>query len=105
MDVERVIDEEIARLQRDSVTEEELERARTKMRSWLYAQVDSGARFGLVDLLSLYALFDDNPAGVNDIEAGLASVTPDLVQRTALEYLRKTNRTIVLAKPGTGEEE
>jgi len=32
-------------------------------------------------------------------------VTPQLLQRTAREYLRKTNRTVLLIDPGAAHEE
>lgn len=93
------LDEVIEDLRTRPVSAEELERARTKMRSSLYSLVDSGTRFGLVDLLASYALFDDDPAAVNRIEAGFAAVTPELIQRTAQEYLRPTNRSVLLVQP------
>ena len=52
-----------------------------------------------------------DPAAVriNDIEKEIAKVTPELMQKTAQEYLRSSNRTIVTrvpkadaAKPATG---
>src|SRR5690606_15644632 len=82
------------------VSQAELDRARTKIRSGLYSVVDSGTRFGLVDLLAVYALFDDDPSAVNEIEAGFAAVTPELIQQVAAEYLRPTNRTILIVEPG-----
>jgi predicted Zn-dependent peptidase len=48
----------------------------------------------------LYALFDDKPDNINQIEANFKKVTPALIQKTAQEYLRKTNRTIVMIKAG-----
>jgi predicted Zn-dependent peptidase len=52
--------------------------------------------FGRADLLASYALFDDKPENINQIEANFRKVTPALIQRTAKEYLRKTNRTVVI---------
>lgn len=94
--VDEVVNDLIAR----PVSQAELDRARTKIRSGLYSVVDSGTRFGLVDLLAVYALFDDNPSAVNEIEAGFAAVTPELIQQVAAEYLRPTNRTILIVEPG-----
>lgn len=94
--VDSVIDE----LRAKPVTAEELARARTKMRSELYSTIDSGGRIGLVNLLASYALFDNDPQAINRIEEGFAQVTPALIQKTAQEYLRKTNRSIYAIEPG-----
>ena len=93
-------DATIERLQNEPLTQAELDRALTKMRSGLYDVLGSGTRFGLADLLASYALFDDDPGGVNRIEAGLRAVTPELIMRTAREYLRPTNRTVLELEPG-----
>jgi predicted Zn-dependent peptidase len=56
--------------------------------------------------LASYALFDDRPENINEIEANFRKVTPALIQKTAREYLRKTNRTIVIInveKPAAAE--
>ncbi len=101
------IDAEIARLQAGGVTQAELDRALTKIRTGLYDIAGSSSRFGLVELLASYALFDDDPARINRIEDGFRSVTPDLIGEVAREYLRESNRTVLLleaglAAPGSG---
>jgi predicted Zn-dependent peptidase len=55
--------------------------------------------FGLMDLLASFALFDDDPSRVNSLDAEFRKVTPALVQKTAQEYLRPGNRTVVLVEP------
>ena len=52
------------------------------------------------DLLASLALFDDNPALINSLEDNLRKVTPELVLSTAKEYLRPTNRTILVLEAG-----
>jgi predicted Zn-dependent peptidase len=37
---------------------------------------------------------------VNRLERGFARVTPALLQKTAQEYLRPTNRTILIVEAG-----
>ena len=60
---------------------------------------------GLADLLSSFALFDDNPARINALEDEFRKITPQLIQKTAKEYLRKTNRTVLIAQtPAKGAE-
>jgi len=95
-----VIDAEIERLQREPVTTEELERAHLKMRSGFYDAIGSATRFGLVDLLAVFALFDDDPARINALETAFNAVTPELIQKTAQEYLRRENRTVLSVEPG-----
>lgn len=94
------IDENIERLRTEPVTQDELDRARRTIRSQLYDIIGSSTRLGLVDLLACFALFDDDPARINRIEAEFAKVTPDLVLRTAQEYLRRDNRTVLTIEPG-----
>ena len=80
-----------------------LDRAIVKFRSSLYDQIGQLNGFGLMDLLASFALFDDNPARINDIEGQLHKVTPELVQKTAAEYLRPTNRTVLIVEPKAAE--
>ena len=94
------VDAVVAGLQKDGLDEAALDRARTKMRSSLYAQTESFAGFGRANLLASFALFDDNPSLINQLEGEFAKVTPELIKRTANEYLRATNRTIYVITPG-----
>jgi zinc protease len=95
----KVIDEEIERLQTTPVTGEQLELALVKRRSAFYAEQEAFFRFGRANLLASFALFDDNPALINQVEAEFRGVTPELVQKTAREYLRRTNRTVLTIVP------
>ena len=74
-----------------------LDRAKIKFRSDLYSMLSTG--FGRADLLASFALFDDDPARINTIEKMIDGVTPELIQRTAQEYLRPTNQTILTVNP------
>ncbi|RAK58297.1 insulinase family protein [Phenylobacterium deserti] len=103
-EITAAVDEVITDIQNRPISTEELERARTKMRSDLYAMLDSSTRFGLVDLIASYALFDGDAGAVNRIEDGFAKVTPQLIQATAREYLRPTNRTFALIEAGAGAQ-
>lgn len=93
------IDQVIDGVRTHPVSAEELARARTKLRAQLYASIDTPGQLGLVDLLASYALFDDDPAAVNRIEAGFDRVTPAQLQKVAVEYLRPTNRSIYTITP------
>jgi len=73
-----------------------LERARVKLRSEFYDNIGSVGGFGLADLLASFALFDDNPARVNTLVSEFDKVTPELIQKTAREYLKPENRTVLV---------
>jgi predicted Zn-dependent peptidase len=93
------IDAVIEPLRTKPVDQKTLDRARVKLRSSLYDTMGEFGGFGLMDLLASFALFDDNPARVNDLVSQFNKVTPELVQKTAQEYLRSTNRTIIELQP------
>jgi predicted Zn-dependent peptidase len=93
------IDENIARIRTEPVTQEELDRARRTIRSQLYDVVGSSTRFGLVDLLATFALFDDDPARINRIEAEFAKITAAQILDTAKKYLGPENRTLLVLQP------
>ena len=76
-----------------------LERAITKVRSNFYNILGQLNGFGRADLLASFALFDDNPARINTLEAEFRKVTPQIIQRTAREYLRTGNRTVLTIVP------
>ena len=44
-------------------------------------------------------MWEDDPKWVNRLEAGFNKVTPQIIQATAREYLRPTNRSILLVQP------
>tara|TARA_R110002072_G_scaffold98725_6_gene217173 strand:+ start:675 stop:2111 length:1437 start_codon:yes stop_codon:yes gene_type:complete len=93
------VDAVIERLRTEEISQEELDRSLTKLRSQFYGIVDSGTRFGLIDLLASFAMFDDDPDRINRIEAGFDQVTPELILSTAQEYLRPTNRSVLVVRP------
>jgi predicted Zn-dependent peptidase len=94
-----VVDTNVAKLQTQLVDAETLRRAQVKMRSALYDELESFFNFGRADLLASFALFHDDPHKINRIESEFAKVTPELIQRTAQEYLRPTNRTVLTIVP------
>jgi predicted Zn-dependent peptidase len=96
----QVADSVIERASTELVDAETLERAKVKMRSQLYDEIDRFFGFGRADLLASFALFDDDPSRISQLEDQFSTVTPALVQQTAAEYLRSTNRTILFVEPG-----
>jgi len=95
----QAIDGAIEPLRTKPVDQKALDRAMGKMRSDLYDTLGQFNGFGLVDLLASFALFDDDPGRVNSLVAEYQKVTPELIQKTAQEYLRPENRTVLLIQP------
>lgn len=91
------VDEAIAEL--DNISQEELDRAIIKVRSSLYDNLGQFFGFGRADLLASFALFDDDPSRINSIEDEFKKVTPEIIKKTVKEYLRSTNRTILIIDP------
>jgi zinc protease len=101
-----VIDSVVETLRARPVDSETIQRAKVKFRSWYYSDLGQVVNPGKVDYLACFALFDDDPELINSIEPRMNEVTPELIQRTAQEYLRPTNQTILALtlKPGSGKE-
>jgi zinc protease len=98
------IDAVVDAVRKQGLDQSTLERARVKMRSSVYANFEEFAGFGRANLLASFALFDDDPARINRLEEAFAKVTPEIVRKTAEEYLRPGNRTVYVINPGkTGE--
>ncbi len=95
----KAIDEEVDRLQTTPVSKAELDLALVKQRSRLYAEYESQVGFGRANLLAAFALFDADPGRINRLEDEFRKVTPELIQKTAREFLRPTNRTILTIIP------
>jgi predicted Zn-dependent peptidase len=95
----KTIDAEIERLRSTPVTQEDLDVALIKMRSQLYSEEESGVGLGRVNLLASFALFDNDPGKINKLEDEFRNVTPELLMKTAQEYLRPTNRTVLTITP------
>jgi zinc protease len=93
------MDAAIAPLRDKPVDKETLERARVKLRSSLYDTMGQFGGFGLMDLLASFAPFDDDPGQVNQLDAKFDQVTPELIEKTAQEYLRPGNRTVIELQP------
>ena len=94
-----VFDAEIEKIRSKPVDQATLDRALVKARSDFYDKIEQLNGFGRADLLASFALFDDDPARINQIEEAFRKVTPALIQKTAQEYLRKDNRTILIIEP------
>ena len=94
------VDSVIAPLQSRPVDQKLLDRNLTKMRSYIYDSIAQFGGFGRANMLACFALFDNDPAKINELEANFRKVTPEVIEETAREYLRKTNRTVLVLEPG-----
>lgn len=97
-EIKSSLDGVVKQLQDKPVSAKEIDRAIVKFRSGFYDTLQQFGGFGRADLLASFALFDDKPQNINEIEANFRKVTPALIQKTAQEYLRSTNRTVVIVK-------
>ncbi|MBX7172369.1 MAG: insulinase family protein [Pyrinomonadaceae bacterium] len=97
-EIKSSLDGVVKQLQDKPVSQKEIDRAIVKFRSGFYDTLQQFGGFGRADLLASFALFDDKPQNINEIEANFKKVTPALIQKTAQEYLRSTNRTVVIVK-------
>jgi predicted Zn-dependent peptidase len=102
-EVLKSIDKVVEQVQTKGVTQADIDRSIVKLRSTFYDQLTQFGGFGRADLLAAFALFDDDPRKINQIEAEFRKVTPKLIQETAKEYLRNTNRTVIFLQPAKQE--
>jgi zinc protease len=94
------VDAEITRLKDAPPSQAELDRALTKIRAELYDLAGSSSRFGLVDFLAAFALFDDDPTRINRIESEFRAVKPELISEVARKYLQDSQRSVLILQPG-----
>jgi len=100
--IEQTIDEEIEKIKNGAITQEELDRARTKARAGLIRSLDNNSGLALS--------FAKNEAQMGDWRTvftrleKLEAVTLDDLQRVAKTYLTKSNRTVGILKPEENEE-
>lgn len=98
------IDGVIEQVRSAPVDTDTISRAKVKWRSSFYNDVSSTFGFGRANLLASLAIYDDKPSRINDFEASMMQVTPEIIQKTAQEYLRSTNRTILVLEAGAAQE-
>jgi predicted Zn-dependent peptidase len=81
------------------VTDKELADAKVRFRSNFYSQLESSQ--GKAHLLSVLALFRDDPNQINSLLTPFENVTPAQVKAAAAKYLVATNRTVIDRVPET----
>jgi predicted Zn-dependent peptidase len=86
------------------VTREQIDRALVKLRAQYYQALTQFGGLGRADLMACFSLFDDNPARINNLEQELRTVTPELIEKTAKQYLRPANRTVLVVQAGAASK-
>ncbi len=99
-DVLAAVDPLMESLREKPVSKEQMDRALVKLRAQFYKDMTQFGGLGRADLMASFSLFDDNPALINQLEHNLRQVTPELIEKTAKEYLRRTNRTVLAVEAG-----
>jgi len=94
------IDSVIIGLQDKPLPQEELDRALVKIRAQRYRAYGQYGGYGKADALASFALFDDNPGLINRIEEDLSKVTPALLRKIAKDWLKPSNRTVIMLEAG-----
>ncbi len=102
-DIVSAMESVIAPLRNQTLDQAVLDRALVKFRSNLYDDLGRLNGFGRADMLASFALFDDNPERINDIETQLRKGTPALIKKTAAEYLVPQNRTVLVVETKPAE--
>ena len=74
------MDSVIGKLQEQPIAQADIDRALVKLRSSLYDNIDEFYGFGKLDLMASFALFDNNPSRINELEANFKAVTPEVAE-------------------------
>ncbi|HKH48772.1 MAG TPA: pitrilysin family protein [Thermoanaerobaculia bacterium] len=95
--VEDVLDGEIARIQREGVTDAELALARTQERDY-WKQILATPR-GKAETLTRFSIYYQNPELINGELKAILGMTAGDVQRVARKYLNRDHRAVVVTLP------
>lgn len=95
--IEELIDGEIARIQREGVTEAELALARSQERGY-WRQVLS-TPLGKAETLARFAVYYQDPERINGELKTILGMTAGDVQRVARKYMNRDRRAVVITLP------
>jgi zinc protease len=99
-DIERIVNEEIARLAEDGPTTAELERARTKRESEFISGLERIGGFGgKADVLNQYNTFLGDPGTVDADLARYRNVSVDSMRQAVATWLDTPNRVVIRFHP------
>jgi zinc protease len=96
--LEALLDEEIARVQREGVTEDELDRAKNRYRATTV--MGRQTVMGRAEALQWHNHFLGDPGEIRAQMDRFMAVTADDVRRVAAGYLTAENRAVVVTQPG-----
>lgn len=92
-EVLKEMDSVIADVSSRGITDKELADAKVRFRSNFYSQLESA--YGKAHLLSVLALFRDDPNQINNLLNPFEAVTTAQVKSAAAKYLVAANRTVI----------
>lgn len=95
--VEKAIETEIAKIQANGVTDEELNRAKVQARVGSVSRLNGA--LGKANALSQFAIFYNDPGRINTQILKIEAVTTSDIRRVAQKYLIPTNRVVVITEP------
>src|SRR5437764_2674792 len=102
-DLEAAIYEEIALLQKDRITETEIEKVR---RQFLRAQINRRqSDLEVANRIGQYAVYFNEPNLINTVYDKYSSITAEQVMQVASKVLVQTERTVLTAMPGVKSSE
>jgi predicted Zn-dependent peptidase len=97
-DLEKALDEEIEAIQKDGITQQELDKARTL---FLRQSIQTRASvLATANLMGTLTVFYNDPNLINTAYEKLAAVTADQVKQAARKYLVPAHRSVVITQPG-----
>ena len=96
-DVEATIYQEIERLKKEPIADWELQKAKNTTRRAFVTNLQNSLSRAIN--LSQYAVYYNDPGLINTRLDKVNAVTKEDVQRVANQYLRDTNRTVVITMP------
>jgi zinc protease len=99
-ELEKLLYEEIARLQTEGVTDGELKKVRMQLRRERAQRLYSSR--SRANSLGHFAVYYNDPGLINSIWRRYEGVTRADLQRVARGYLKESNRTVVTTLPKTG---
>ena len=96
-ELERLLSEEIARLQNETVADWEIDKVQMQLRRQRAQQLYSSR--SRANSLGYYAVFYNDPQLINTAQHKYARVSKADLQRVARTYFKETNRTVVTTMP------
>jgi zinc protease len=104
-ELQKVIDEEIQKLQREAPTSHELERSVNQIEASFYNRMERVGGFGgKADQLNAYVTFTGDPDWFNEDLARYRALSPHDLSAAALEFLPLDKRVELIVEPDKGSQ-